>query len=465
MKSPTASLAFLGVLLIAGCAAKHESWEPREVRDLDVREQFVSTTPGPAAGADASAIDTAWIASFGDEQLVALVGEALARNSDLQQAASRAELARALAQRAGSDLTPTAGLFTDLGRGDAGVLGEETRIGFGLRAGWEVDVWRRLSKTRRAAELDFEAARADWIGARHALAASTARAWFLAIVGKSRIDVDERSLAQRERVLRITRARFDAGEQAGSDVDVAVGQTETARQLLQQSRGALRTSLLSLEALLGRYPTAEIAVADTLPTLADPPPLGLPSQLLERRPDVVAAERSVAAAYERVDAANAARLPRITLTAEGGFSNDELRGLTNPSNMIWDLAGGLLAPLYAGGRYQADLGAARAVRAGALASWIGVARNAFLEVETALTNETALRERERSIATAVEHLTRARERVEERYVLGEAALLELDQIHAQLYQSERDLLAARLDLALQRVALHLSLGGSFEARP
>ncbi len=460
----SAIASVLGGLLLTSCATERETWNSHEVRGLEVREHFQSSRLESAALPDEGAVASGWIASFGDERLNALVAEALAHNSDLEQAGARADLAQALVRRANAQLLPVAGAFAGVGRGDSGD-GEATRIDLGLRASWEADVWGRLSNAKRAAIFDEQSARADLVGARHSLAAATAQAWFVAIAAKQRVDVDERSLAQRERVERITRAHFDAGEQPGGDVDVAAGQTEGARQLAQQSRGALRSALLALETLLGRYPAGELEATSELPKLSAPPPLGLPSQLLERRPDVVAAERAVAAAFERALEANAARLPRITLTAEGGFSNDELKHLTDPSNVIWDLAAGLLAPLYAGGQLRADVDAARAVRRGALANYLSVARHAFFEVENALTNEVTLREREKSLASAAQHLGKARERSEERYVQGEATILELDQVHSQLYQSERDLVAAHADLVLQRVALHLALGGSFETQP
>jgi NodT family efflux transporter outer membrane factor (OMF) lipoprotein len=453
------SLGAAAALFAAGCATQRESWQAREFDGIEVRERFASAEVEAAGDVAAG-----WITSFGDQQLDALVAEALAHNSDLELAAARAEFAGAQSRRASAELVPQVDVFADVGRGDNGLV-QATRIDFGLAASWEPDVWGRLSSFERAAEYDEQSAQADYVAARQSLAAATARAWFLAIAAKQRVDVDERSLEQRERVERITRAHYEAGDQPRADLDVATGQTEGARQLAEQSRGALRSSLLALETLVGRYPSGALEAAAALPQPSDPPPLGLPSQLLERRPDVVAAERAVAAAYERVAGADAARLPRITLTAAGGFANDELKGLTDASNVIWNLGAGLLAPLFDGGRLRADADAARAQRRAALANYVGVARNAFLEVETALTAETSLRAREVLLAAAAEHLGRARERSEERYVEGEATLLDLDQLHTQFYLAERELVAARLDLALQRVALHLSLGGSFETQP
>ncbi len=462
---PAPGWILFGASLLGACSTQREHWNPRDdVPQLVVPEKFQAADSSFSTQQEAP--PSGWIANFGDPRLTALVLEALRHSPDVEQAAARADLARAQVRRANAAFRPVLGAYAEAGRGDLVNPGTEaTRFEFGLRASWEPDVWGRLSNARRAAILDDESARADLIAASHSLAAATAQAWFSALAAKKRVEVDERSLVQRERVERITRAHYEAGEQPGGDVDVAHGQTEGARQLAHQSRGALRLSLLALESLLGRYPSGELEASGEWVALPPPPPLGLPSQMLERRPDVVAAERAVAAAFERVAGAEKASLPQITLTAEGGYANDELRHLTDPSNVIWDLAAGLLAPLYAGGRLRAEVESAQAQRRGALAIYLSVARNAFFEVESALTQEATLRERETALAAAALHLGRAALRAEERYVQGEATILELDQIHTQLYQSERELVAVRADFVLQRVALHLALGGSFEVQP
>jgi NodT family efflux transporter outer membrane factor (OMF) lipoprotein len=454
----TASTLFF----LASCVADSSPQPTAEV-DLAVSERFQALE-----SQDAGTIVEGWIETFGDERLNELVDEALVHNSDLEQAAARVDFSRALAEEAGADLLPAVDFFAGATRSDLRPvpgIGELTRIEIGLRAAWEPDLWGRLSSTERAATLDAEAAASDYQFARHALAAAVANGWFLAIAARERVEIDQRSIAQRERVERSTQNRFDVGDAPGGDVDIASGQSAAARALLELDRGAERLSLLSLETLVGRYPSGELEASADLPPLTEPPPVGLPSELLERRPDVVAARLAVRAAYERVEAAEAARLPRLTLTASGGRANTELDNLLDPENAIWSLGAGLLAPLFDGGRLRAEADAARAERRAVLANYLGVARAAFLDVESALTNEVALRARERELADAAERLARARERSEERYLQGETTLLDLDQIHIQFYLAERELVQARLELALARVALHLSLGGSFEAQP
>ncbi len=462
LRRPARRAAASALFFLSSCVS-NSTPHPTAAIDLSVRERFQTVE-----SADSGAVVSGWIDTFDDERLSELVAEALARNADLETAAASVDLSRALAEKAGASLVPAVDFFAGAARSDLRPvpgIGELTRIELGLSASWEVDLWGRLSSIERAAAFDAEAAASDYQFARHALAAGVARGWFLAIAARERIAIDERSIAQRERVERITKNRFDAGEAPGGDVDIAGGQSAGARALRELDRGAERLALLALETLVGRYPSGELEAATVLPPLTEPPPVGLPSDLLERRPDIVAARLAVRAAYERVEAAEDARLPRLTLTASGGRANTELNNLLDPANTIWSLGAGLLAPLFDGGSLRADLDAARARRRAALASYLGVARAAFLDVESALTNEVALRARERELADAAERLARARERSEDRYVQGESTLLDLDQIHVQLYLAERELVQVRLELALARVALHLSLGGSFEAQP
>ncbi|MCC6409888.1 MAG: efflux transporter outer membrane subunit [Planctomycetes bacterium] len=458
MKGSLVLAGFVAAGSLASCVQVARSSSDGTPLVVETRSGFAG-----ARSDSVGAVESDWIRGFGDPRLEALVAEAIEHNAELELAAARVARANALARRAHASLLPTLDVFAGAARGDSG-LGEGSRLDLGLAASWEADLWGRLSHAERAAELDAESARADWLGARNALAAETARGWFLALAAARRVEIDERSLAQRERVERITRARLDAGEAASAEVDLAIGTRASALALAEQSRGARRSSLLSLETLLGRYPAGELELAGDLPPSTADAPLGLPSELLERRPDVVAAQRAIAASFERVAAADAARLPRITLSAQGGYANSELSGLIDESNLIWNLASGIVAPLFDGGRLLADAEAARADRRAALAGWVATARNAFLEVETALNDEAALRKLEAALAESVERLTRARALAEDRYAEGEATLLELDQIHEQLYQSERGRLDARLALVLARVRLHLALGGAFQTR-
>jgi len=195
------------------------------------------------------------------------------------------------------------------------------------------------------------------------------------------------------------------------------------------------------------------------------PPVGIPSEVLERRPDVVAADRRVAAAFGRVGSAKAAKLPRIALTAGGGQASGDLSNLFDPANLVWNLGANLLGPLFDGGEREAQVRIAQAAEREALASWVKTAQRAFLEVETALANERVLRLREGELRDAEVRLLRARDAGEARYGTGEATILEVDQLHANHAAAAKTLLQVRQELFQQRINLHLALGGSFEAQP
>ena len=183
----------------------------------------------------------------------------------------------------------------------------------------------------------------------------------------------------------------NGNEQAVAEARANVG---TYRDTLRQIEQAREQALRALELLLGRYPAAEIAVAERLSPMPPPVPVGMPSQLLERRPDVIAAERRVAAAFDRVGEARAAQLPRISLTAGGSSVSSDLIELKDTSNPIWSFGGNLIAPLYQGGALRAQVEIRSAEQKQAVAEYARTGQRAFGEVENALAAENALRERD-----------------------------------------------------------------------
>lgn len=447
------------VLALSSCGSSGTAPAARERAQTPVAGQFAN-----AGVKDPGTVADNWLATFGDATLDALVAEAERNNPDLAIAAARRDRAVAEASKADASLQPKidavgGGTRTDTSRGSV------DQFNLGLSISWEIDVWGRMSDAARAAALDAQAAAADLEFARQSIAARTAQAWFLALAAREQVALDRELLEQRERVARIVKARYDVGEGQRIDFETALGQAAQARQTLAASEEAARAALRSLEALLGRYPSSEVEVASKLPALPAEPPVGVPSELLERRPDLVAADRRVAAAFGRVGAAKAAKLPRLALTAQGGQSSRELSELFEPSNLVWNLGANLLGPLFDGGEREAVLQGAKAAEREALASWVKLAQRAFLEVETALANERVLRVRLGELQEAESRLLRARDAGERRYATGEATILDVDQLHANLASAARGLLQVRSELFQQRINLHLALGGSFESRP
>jgi outer membrane protein TolC len=221
--------------------------------------------------------------------------------------------------------------------------------------------------------------------------------------------------------------------------------------------------LRALETLLGRYPSAGITTATQLPAMPRPVPVGLPSELLERRPDVVAAERRVAAAFNRIQEAKAARLPSISLTAAISSISSDLFVLKERDNPVWSGSAGLFAPLFRGGELKAQQDIRTAEQKQAMAEYASVGLRAFNEVENALSMEFALREREVILRATVADHQRALELAHERFRQGAIDFREVSQQQLALYAANTALLRVQSEALVQRVNLYLALGGSFEA--
>lgn len=246
---------------------------------------------------------------------------------------------------------------------------------------------------------------------------------------------------------------------------LAQANLQTLRDAAANLENAYQQALRSLETLAGRYPAAVVAVR---PELAPPPapvPVGMPSELLERRPDVAAAERRVAAAFYRIEEAKAARLPRISLTAAVTSVSSDLFVLKEQSNPVWSAGASLLAPLFLGGQLQGQVEVRTAEQRQAVAEYGRIGARAFAEVENALSAGFALDEREAILRQAVADNGRALELAHIRYRVGSGDLRGVLQQSLALYAAQVSLIRVRSERLVQRVNLHLALGGSFEERP
>lgn len=428
-----------------------------------MQKQALPNTEVPAAWkAAADPADPAaarWLATFNDPALSALVSEAQAYNADLQVAAARVEQAAGYLKIASSSLLPSVGLAGMTGGksgGDGGGLD-----GVFLNASLELDVWGRVRYGEAAADAQAVAVAADYAYARQSLAAMVAKSWFVAIEAGLKQSIARDMLRAAEALLRLAQERMRIGngnEQAVAEARAsAAGYRDTLRQIDLSREQALR----ALELLLGRYPAAEIQVARNLTAMPPPVPAGMPSQLLERRPDVVAAERRVAAAFNRVGEARAAQLPRIRLTAGGSDVSSELFVLQNSNNPAWSVGASLIAPLYQGGALRAQVEIRSAEQKEAVAQYARAGQRAFGEIENALSAERILRERDVLLDAAVHDNERAVELAQIQYRVGTINMSTVEQRQLALHAARTSRLRVQSERLAQRVNLHLALGGDF----
>jgi len=206
---------------------------------------------------------------------------------------------------------------------------------------------------------------------------------------------------------------------------------------------------------MGRYPAAEVDGADELLAVPPPIPVGIPVDILERRPDLIAAERRVASAFYLSEQARLAKLPSFTLTAGVGGNNAL-------DSLVGNLAAGIFAPLYTGGALEGQIEVANADQKAAVAAYGTSVLKAFEEVETSLTNDDLFAQREDFLASAVESNFKAYELALAQYDVGKIDLLSVLQMQSRWLGASIGLIRIKNERLAQRVNLHLALGGSFE---
>jgi NodT family efflux transporter outer membrane factor (OMF) lipoprotein len=408
-------------------------------------------------------VSPGWLASFGDTTLEVLVVEALEHNADLRIAAARVEQARGYAKAAGASIYPSVSL---LARGGSNLSGDSSGLqGLLLSASWELDLWGRVRAGRAAGQAQYASAELDGEYARQSLVAQVAKSWFLATEARLQMRIAEDMVRASEQLVELARQRLQVG--VGDDYDLAVAEANLGglRDTLRQLELGYLQSQRALEVLLGRYPSASLAAADALSGLPPPVPAGLPSELLERRPDVVAAERRVAAAFNREAEAKAARLPTISLTASASNLNSEFFVLQDRDNPVWSAGASLLAPIYRGGALQAQVEIRSAEQKQALAEYARAGLRAFNDVENALASEATLQAREQLLVKAAADNARALDFARQRYHIGAVDLRAVSQQQLALFAAQATLLRVQSEARVQRVNLHLALGGSFVAPP
>ena len=433
----------------------------------EIKKEALPTVETPAAwtatGAGSGDVSDNWLASFNDQQLNAAVVEAIANNADLRLGAARVEQALLYAKLAGAKLYPSVDL---LARGGGKLSGDSSGLkGAVLTATWELDLWGRVRYGRAAAAADAASAQADFAYARQSIAALVAKSWFLATEAGLQADVARASVRDGDELVRLAETRSKVGIGNDEDIYVARASVGMSRDTLRELELAREQALRALELLIGRYPAAAAAVTAQLPGQPPGVPAGLPSQLLERRPDVVAAERRVAAAFNRIHEAKAARLPSISLTTGVSAISSELFVLKERDNPIWNFGASLLMPIYKGGALKTQVDIRTAEQKQAIAAYASIGLRAFGEVENALASEIAAREREKILTDTLADNRRAFDIVTTQFKVGSTDLRFVTQRQLALNASQSALVRMQAEQRVQRVNLHLALGGSFETRP
>ncbi|POB00082.1 hypothetical protein C2134_03610 [Chromobacterium sinusclupearum] len=452
---PKATMLLPGLvgLALMGCAVS-----PPERQSLTLEHaQLPSRWSSPASGE----FDAAVLGFAIDAKLRALIEEAIRYNADLKQAAARTEQAQAALKAAAGAKLPTVALGGQVGNSTLPTSSMSTS-GIGLVTTWEADLWGRLSAEQNAAHSRFQASAQDLLYARQSLAANVVRGWIALKENAQQLEIARQMLDMSQQQLALIEVGQKVGRNTRQDVALHQAAMEAQRQQLLTLEQAQYQARRALEVLLGRYPSGELATLGPLPAASDALPAGIPSEMLSRRPDVLASEQRFAAAFYGVEAAKRARLPSLKLTGGVAYIEDSAvllkSGIDNP---LWAVTGQLLAPIFTGGQLAAQVEAQNGKQREALAAYNRAALNALAEVENSLTGERMLKQRERALQTQADSLARSVQYASLQKQVGRIDNYQLLQQKLSLAAVQASLLRLQSTRLDNRVSLHLALGGQF----
>lgn len=404
-----------------------------------------------------------WVESFGDPNLSTLIQSALTANYELKSAAARVDAAVAQAHIDGAGRWPQLFFSPDYQQAqirDAG-FGSSRFSAFEAMFGlsWEVDVWGRIRDFQQAAVHEADATAVDFRGARLSLTARVAQSYFELAEARLQSEVAAQSIKDRRTIANLVQGRFESGLTRALDLRLALTDLANAEAQLKRAHNQVQIITRRLEILLGRYPEGNLREASFLPELAADIPAGLPSELLERRPDLVAAFGRLHAADFRVTSTRKLLLPRIALTAAGGTRSTDLTELVDPRAIAWNVLIGLVQPIFTGGRIQGEISRTEARAEEALNFYKSSALNAFREVEQALAAEEWLRQQEKALREAVEQTESSQRLAVYSYRNGLIEILTLLDSYRSTLNAQSAHLLVKRQLLSNRINLYLALGG------
>lgn len=405
--------------------------------------------------------DTDWTGSFDDVVLNGLVQEGLENNRDIKSAYARLNASQARMRISKADRKPSVDGRFQASRNQRGndIFPSSNNINLNVNVTWEWDLWGRVRDQIAASQLDIEASKADIAAANLSIAGQVTQSWFDLIEARLLRELSGREVETRERSLRLTQRRYEGGVAAPEDVRLARSTLANAKATLSQREQSMALAGRNLEILLSRYPANEIEAAESLPEL---PVLGgtaNPQFILEKRPDLLAAQARLASQGLQIDEARRALRPNLTFSANPGLLGTSLANTFDPNAFAATIAASLIRPIYRGGALKANIVQEKAILDRQIQDYANDVLNAFLEVENALDAERRLAVQEAEFLEAFTQSFKAEIRLERRYSEGLATILQLLDAQSRRLTSEGQLIAARKERLANRVRLHMALGG------
>lgn len=466
------------LLALAGCKVGPNHQSPELAPDQALSEWPEPLKDGltPTTNADLRE----WWREFHDPTLDALVDRALEGSLDLREAAARVREARALRGRTAADLGPSVDVsgsadydrYSENGFGNFGDPGDETDLyQVGFDATWELDVFGGVRRAVEAADADIDVAVESARDTRVTLLAEVARNYAEFRSFQSRLAIANENIRIQQDTVDISADRFDAGLSSELEVAQARAQLETTRSLVPVLETGLKRAAFRLDVLLGKAPGTlmpELAAVAPVPTTSGEIPVGLPAELLRRRPDIRSAERTVAAATARIGEATADLYPRFALAGSFGLESEDIGSLFDADSRYWSF-GPLTVrwPIFDSGRIRSNIRAREARQEQTVIAYERTVLEAYEEVAGALVAYVQVRQRRDALARAVESNQRAVDLANELWTRGLTDFLNVLDTQGDLFLLQDQLAESQAGVTTNLIALYKALGGGWnpDAQP
>jgi NodT family efflux transporter outer membrane factor (OMF) lipoprotein len=459
------AFSMLALAALAGCTTV----PPYDPPKTDVPAAFKEQGVWQPASGPAVAVTETWWTLFQDPVLDDLQSRLLDGNQTLKASLAQLAAARAAVASAQASVLPTVGAGLSGSRGSSGGSSAtgatdgpsrvRNSVQLSADASWEIDLWGRLGLAVAGANASLQASADDLAAARLSAQATLAQAYFTLRSGEAQAAVLERTVDAYKRSLDLTQKRRTAGIVSGADVAQAEVQLANAQAQWRDALAGRAQTEHAIAVLLGLAPAAfSLPVTARLPAAPDAPEL-LPSTLLERRPDIAAAERRVALAQAQVGVAQKAFFPSITLSASAGYAGSSLSGLLSAPNLFWSVGPALAATLFDGGARSAAVAQAQANADQATATYRQAVLVALQEVEDNLVAAGNLRGDDALRSQALASAQRALAITESQYRAGTVGYLDVVSAQTSVLSAETTLLGVRSQRLAALSTLLKNIGG------
>ncbi|HEA18274.1 MAG TPA: TolC family protein [Pseudoalteromonas prydzensis] len=449
------SLVVMSVLLLSACSNQLNRTE---------RAQDIANTPQlwQQAATSALKVEDNWLQQLENPQVFFLVEQALANNQQILQSGYDVAIKQQQLVATGAALWPSLDLSARTNRSkDNRPVSYNNASSTNLTLSYEIDLWGKLSDAERQANLEFLAEQANFEQSKQRLVGDVVSGWFNVISAQKLLALYQQREKNAEQNLAIIESGYRQGLNDALDVYLTRNELNTERSRIAGQKATLNQAIRTLERLTGDYPKGALTVDAELPLLDKPIPLGLPSELITRKPSLIASWYQLLSSDANLAYAHKQRFPSLDLSATLGDSTDRVSDLFSPSSLAWSLVGSISMPLFDAGRLKANEEAARLAVLSQEQNYLASLYDAFNDVEQAISQEQSLLQRYQATLKAQENAIAAEQLSFEQYQSGLVTYTTVLDAQDRSFDAQSSVIEIKNQLIINRINLHIALGGDF----